>query len=203
VTEYRRKRKRAGRSYSRKRPYSPKLGGGGYSGPRNYSRPHDFRYEREPSSKPPKTETHYEIIERPSTESYRLPAYRPEPDQASMEKTVSRAIEKYLRDEPEQKEAETRPELETPPNLLEVGLEANRLGETSPAVEEKAPEIELTEPAEPLAEMSQETNPLADIGPELYDIPIADLELLLVELDANPLEVRPERNIEAEPVREQ
>jgi len=210
MAEYRRKRKRAGKSYSRKRPYMPSLGGGGYGGPRNYLRTHDFRYEREPTPKPTKTETRYEVIERPSTEGYRQPTfYRPEPDQASLEQVVGRTIEKYLRNDSEQKresqsQTETHLDSESPSNLQEVGdLEANRLAETGPATIEKAPEIDLTEPAEPLVEISQEAIPVIDKVAELYELPVKDLELLLVELDANPLEVQPERNIEAEPGREQ
>lgn len=211
MADYKRKRKGVGKSSGRrsysKRPYLPNLGGGGYSGPRNYFRSHDFRYEREPATKLPRTETHYEVIERPSNESYRLPTfYRPEPDQASMEKAVGRAMEKYLRNDSEQREsqAESPFDSETPPDLHDVGLEASRLVETGPAtIEEKAPEIDMTAPAEPLVEISQETNPVIDKSAEVYELPVTDLELLLVELDANPLEVQPEKNIEAEPVREQ
>jgi len=212
MADYKRKRKRGGRSHTKRRPYTPNLGGGGYGGPRNYFRTHDFRYEKEPSAKLPKTETRYEVIERPSTESYRQPTfYRPEPDQTLMEKAVGHAIEKYLRNDSEQKResqyhAETRLDSETPPDLHEVGLEANRLVETGPtAIEEKAPEIDLTERAEPLVEISQEAN-LIDKGAELYDsyeLPVNDLELLLVELDANAFEVLPEKKVEAEPAREQ
>jgi hypothetical protein len=208
MTDYKRKRKRASysgkRSYSRKRPYVPSLGGGGYGGPRNYFRSHDFRYEREPSSKPPKTETRYEVIERPSTEGYRFPAYRPEPDQDLMERAVGRAMEKYLRNDSEQKQepqAETRPELETQPNLQEAGIEANSVTETSLPIEEKAPETDLTQAAEPIVKISRESNAITEKGAELndtYELPVADLELLLIELDANPLEVQQEKNVEAE-----
>lgn len=212
MADYKRKRRGGGksssgrRSYS-KRPYLPNLGGGGYSGPRNYFRTHDFRYEREPSSKPPKTETHYEVIERPSSESYRLPAYRPEPDQALMERAVGKAMEKYLQNDIEQKQesqTEMQPELET--DLQEAGIEPNRTVETSSAIEGKTPEINLTEPAEPLVEISQESNGIIDKGAEPYDtyeLPVTDLELLLIELDANPLEVQPEKNIEPGPAEEQ
>jgi hypothetical protein len=201
VRDYRRKRKRTGKSYSHRRPYLPSLGGGSYGGPRNYFRTHDFRYEREQSAKLPKTETHYEVIERPSTEVYRQPTFY-RPDQTLMEKAVGHAIEKYLRNDIEQKQesqTEIRPELET--DLQAVGIEANRTVETSPAIGEKAPEIDLTEPAEPLAEISQEPNAVIDKGAELhetYELPVADLELLLIELDANPLEVQPEKNVEVE-----
>jgi hypothetical protein len=108
-------------------------------------------------------------------------------------------MEKYLRNDSEQKQepqAETRPELETQPNLQEAGIETNRR-EPSPAIE-KAPEIDLTEP---LAEISQEPTAIIDKGAEpnyTYELPVADLELLLIELDADALEVRPEKNIEAE-----
>jgi hypothetical protein len=205
MADYKRKRNRSGttysgrRSYPKRRPYIPNLGGGGYGGPRNYFRTHDFRYEREPASKPPKTETHYEVIERPSTGSYRFPAYRPEPDQDLMERAVGRAMEKYLRNDSEQKQepqAETGPELETQPNLQEAGIETNRR-EPSPAIE-KTPEIDLTEP---LAEISQEPTAIIEKGAEpnyTYELPLADLELLLIELDANPLEVQQEKNVEVE-----
>jgi hypothetical protein len=208
MADYKRKRNRSGttysgrRSYPKRRPYIPNLGGGGYGGPRNYFRTHDFRYEREPASKPPKTETHYEVIERPSTGSYRFPAYRPEPDQDLMERAVGRAMEKYLRNDSEQKQepqAETGPELETQPNLQEAGIETKRT-EPIPAIE-KASEIDLAEPAEPLLEISQDLNAINEKGvetKEAYELPVADLELLLVELDADALEVRPEKNIEAE-----
>jgi hypothetical protein len=208
MPDYKRRRKRAGasysgrRSYTRKRPYIPSLGGGGYSGPRNYFRAHDFRYEKEPSSKPPKTETHYEVIERPSAESYRLPAYRPEPDQDFIATTVGRAMEKYLRNDSEKfrSQAETRPESETLPDLPEVSNEASLIAETGPAVARRTPEIELTEipvREESPTELAQETNPAIGRS-EVYELPVADLELLLVELDASPLEVRPEKNIDAE-----
>ena len=86
--------------------------------------------------------------------------------------------------------------------MQEVGFETDRFVETGPAtIEEKASDTDLTELAVPLVEVSPEA--IIDKGPEVYDIPVADLELLLVELGASPLEVRPERNIEAEPVREQ
>jgi hypothetical protein len=208
MVEYKRKRKRASysgrRSYTRKRQYIPSLGGGGYSGPRNYFRTHDFRYEREPASKPPKTETHHEIIERPSTEGYRFPAYRPEPDQTTIEKTVGRAVEKYLRNDIEQKQEsrpDTGPKLETQPALQEEGIEANFVTETSLPIEEKAPENDLTQAAEPVVEISRESNAIIDKGAELndtYELPVADLELLLIELDANPLEVQQEKNVEVE-----
>ena len=207
MADYKRRRKRGGRSDTKRRPYTPSRGGGGYGGSRNYFRTHDFRYEKESDAKLPKTETRYEVIERPSTESYRQPRfYRAEPDQALMEKAVGRAMEKYLRNDSEQKqEPETHLDSETPPNLPEIGLESNRFVETGPAtIEEKTFEIDGTDLAEPLVEISQEAIiDKVDKGPELYDIPVADLELLLVELDANPLEVRPERNMEAEPARQQ
>ena len=207
MADYKRKRKRGGRSYTKRRPYIPNLGGGGYGGPRNYFRTHDFRYEKESSAKLPKTETRYEVIERPSTESYRQPTfYRPEPDQALMEKAAGQAVEKYLRNDSEQKresqsQVETR--METPVDSQQIDTEAKALQTGLAAIEEKAPEIDSTEP---LVEISQEASPVNEKVPELYEsyeFPVNDLELLLVELDVNPLEVRLEKNVEAEPVREQ
>jgi hypothetical protein len=87
--------------------------------------------------------------------------------------------------------------------LQEAGLEAKALGTGVVAIEEKAPEIDSTEP---LVETSQEANPVIRKGAELYEsyeLPVNDLELLLVELDASPFEVQPEKNVEAEPERQQ
>jgi hypothetical protein len=215
VADYKRRRKRSGKSYSARRPYvprlrakygGPRLGGGGYSGPRNYIRTHDFRYEREPTPKLPKTETRYEVIERPSTESYPQPAlYRPELEQASVEKAVGQAMERYLRNDSERSpEVEGRTETQ---QELDVG--ANPLVEATTG-EAKAPEIGATEPVEvdrlSPAEGPQETNAPIEPTPdplESYELPITDLELLLIELDANPLEVQPEKNIEPGPAEEQ
>jgi hypothetical protein len=215
MADYRRKRKRSVKSYTARRPYvprlgdeygGPRLGGGGYSGPRNYMRTHDFRYEREPSSRPPKTETRYEVVERPSTESYRQPTlYRPELDQASVEKAVGQAVERYLRNDSEQKEES--PQVEHVETKQELDMD-NSLTETVTA-EAKAPEIGSTEAVEVdplLSAEPQETDALIEPTPdslESYEIPITDLELLLIELDANPLEVRPEKNIEPRPAEEQ
>jgi hypothetical protein len=216
VPEYRRRRKRSGKSYSARRPYvrrlvgdkygGPRLGGGGY-GPRNYIRTHDFRYEREQPSRPPKTETRYEVVERPSTESYRQPTFhRPELDQASMEKAVGQAMERYLRNESE-RSPQTEKKAEAQQDL-DVGT--NPLAEIV-TTEAETREIDATEPIEvdPLSsvEVPQETDepmiePNAD-PLESYELPIGDLELLLIELDANPLEVQPERNIEPGPAEEQ
>jgi hypothetical protein len=168
-------------------------------------RTHDFRYEREPSSRPPKTETRYEVVERPSTESYRQPAlYRPELDQASVEKAVGQSVERYLRNDSERPpQAEGRTETEQ-----DLNVEANPTAETATA-EAIVSEIDAGEPVEldrlPSAEASQETNASIEPTPdplESYELPIADLELLLVELDANPLEVQPEKNIEPGPAEE-
>jgi hypothetical protein len=121
-----------------------------------------------------------------------------------MERAVGRAMEKYLRNDSEQKQepqAETRPELETQPNLQEAGIEANSVTETSLPIEEKAPETDLTQAAEPIVKISRESNAITEKGAELndtYELPVADLELLLIELDANPLEVQQEKNVEAE-----
>jgi hypothetical protein len=169
-------------------------------------RTHDFRYEREPSSRPPKTETRYEVIERPSTESYPQPTFhRPELDQASLEKAVGQAIERYLRNESEQSpQAERRTETEQA-----LYVEANPAAETATA-EARVSVLDATEPIEvnrlSPVEASQENNAAVEPTPdplESYELPIADLELLLIELDANPLEVQPEKNIEPGPAEEQ
>ena len=47
---------------------------------------------------------------------------------------------------------------------------------------------------------------MIELTPELHEsceLPIDDLELLLVELDAYPFELQPEKNVEAEPGRQQ
>jgi hypothetical protein len=214
VADYKRRRKRSGKSYTARGPYvqrlkdkygGPRLGGGGYSGQRNYIRAHDFKYEREPTSKLPKTETRYEVIERPSTESYPPTLYRPELEQASVEKAVGQAMERYLRNDSERSpQVEGRTETQ---QELDVG--ANPLVEGTTG-EAKAPEIDATRPVEvdrlSPTEGPQETNVPIEPTPdplESYEIPITDLELLLVELDANPLEARPEKNIEPRPAEEQ
>jgi hypothetical protein len=59
----------------------------------------------------------------------------------------------------------------------------------------------MTEAAQPIMEISQESNAIIDKCAEPYDtyeLPVADLELLLVELDANPMEVQQEKNVEIE-----
>jgi hypothetical protein len=121
-----------------------------------------------------------------------------------MEKAVERAIGKYLRNDSEQKQ-ESRPDagpkLETQPPLQKEGIEANSVTETSLPIEEKAPENDLTEAAEPIVEISREPNAIIDKAAELndtYELPVADLELLLIELDAEPLEVQQQKNVEVE-----
>lgn len=126
-----------------------------------------------------------------------------------MEKAVGQVMERYLRNDSERKKSspqveghtnsETQQELDVGANpLVEIG---------SVKVDEKMPEIDLSKPlveVDPLlsTEMSQETSAsIIELTPELhesYELPVTDLELLLVELDANPFEVQPEKNIEAE-----
>lgn len=174
-------------------------------------RTHDFKYEREPTSKPAKTETRYEGIERPPAESYRQPAlYRPELDPALMEKAVGQVMERYLRNDSERKEPSPQVEGHTNSETQqELDMAANALVETGPiTVDAKIPDIDMSEKlveADPLlsTEFSQKTSAsMIEPAPELhesYELPVRDLELLLVELDANPFEVQPEKNIEAEP----
>jgi hypothetical protein len=85
--------------------------------------------------------------------------------------------------------------------LQEEGIEANSAAESNLPIEEKAPETDLTQAAEPIVEISRESNAILDEGAEpndTYELPVADLELLLIELDANPLEVQQEKNVEVE-----
>jgi hypothetical protein len=203
MSEYRRKRKRAERTYARRRPWLSRVGGQGRSAgysPRNYFRHHDFKYEREPETKPPKLETHY-AIERP-IDTYRPPAfYQPELNQTSVEKIVEHAIEKYRPNDSERGTLEDvgqnrrNPESE---NLPEINIESST--ETGPVTpEENAAGVALDVSAQP--ELPQEFNAITDqtLEPsETMELPIADLELLLVELDTNPLELRPEINVEAQ-----
>lgn len=174
-------------------------GGGAYVGQRNYHRSHDFRSEREPETKPPKVETHY-TSERP-TESYRQPTfYRPELDQAALEKVVGQTIEKYRNEREKELDSQAYVRSETTPDSHDVEkpleeMDSTRLGITT------GNEHELPVQADPLVEISQGTDMNIDKGLERFepiDLPVADLELLLVELEANPLELRPEKNIEAE-----
>lgn len=118
-------------------------------------------------------------------------------------------MERYLRNDSERKE----PSLQVEGHInsetqQELDVGANPLVETGPVtVEAKIPDIELSEKlveADPVlsTEISQETSTsMIELTPELresYELPVKDLELLLVELDANPFEVHPEKNIEAE-----
>jgi len=216
VAQDRRKRKRSGTRYGaarskanyKRRTYIPSLargGGGSYGGPKNYYRHHDFKYEKEPELKPPKVETHY-AIERP-IESYRLPPYRPEFDQTSVEKIIGQTIERYHHNDLELEELEDNDqtqrhtETENPLNLQRMNVEANSSEEkglgTSPEIASEAHPDMLAQP-ESLLEFSQEANATSPEPFESYELPIADLELLLIELDANPLEVQPENRVEAE-----
>jgi hypothetical protein len=133
---------------------------------------------------------------------------RPEPDQASIEKVVGQAMERYLRNDSERKEPSPQVERRTNSETQQVDIGAHPLAETGPVtVEEKIPEIDMNEKlveVDPLSstEVSQETSAsMIEVTPELhesYELPVKDLELLLVELDANPFEVQPEKNIEAD-----
>jgi hypothetical protein len=123
-----------------------------------------------------------------------------------VEKAVEHAIERYLRNDWEQKQSspEADERIET---KQELDM-ANTFAETD-TTEAKAPEIDATQPVEvdPLlsAEAPEETDASIEPTPdplESYELLVADLELLLVELEANPLEVQPERNIEPGPAEE-
>jgi hypothetical protein len=152
-------------------------------------------------------ETHY-TIERP-TESYRQPAfYRPELDQVALEKVVGETIEKYRHDDFEREKLEndnqTRryPENEIPLDVRENNADAKSV-EAGLDTQEIQSEVNLegTPQLEPLPQV----DPLVET-PELYEsyeLPVADLELLLIELDANPLEMRPEKSVEPEGAVEQ
>ena len=176
-------------------------------GPRSYFRSHDFKYEREREPKPPKVETHY-AIERP-TESYRQPAfYRPELDQVPLEKVVGETIERYRHDDLERGKLEndnqTRryPENEVPLDVRKNNAEAKSV---EPSLDKQEIPSEVNLEGAPQLEPLPQVDPLVE-SPELYEsyeLPVADLELLLIELNANPLEVQPEKNVEAEGVVEQ
>jgi hypothetical protein len=139
--------------------------------------------------------------------------YRPELDQASVERVVGQAMERYLRNDSERKEPSPQVEGHNHETQRELDVRANPLAETGPVtVEAKIPEIDVSEPhveADHLSstEVSQETiASMIELTPELhesYELPINDLELLLVELDAYPFELQPEKNVEAEPGRQQ
>lgn len=211
MTDYRRKKK-SGKQYAggrianyRKRPYTARLGtfggGGSYVGPRNYYRHHDFKYEKETDAKPPKVETHY-TIERP-IESYRLPAYRPELDQTAVENIVGQAVEKYRRKDLEHEKLEAQHnESESSISLQENNVESkpSDQGLTARDVPFEA-NLDVSAQPESVSEVRQEAEMALDRSPEPYEsseLPIADLELLLIELDANPLETQPEKIVEAE-----
>lgn len=227
MADYRRKRKYAGRQYNsgrrtsnyRRRPYTPKLsrlgGGGAYRGSGGYHRNQEFRYEREPELKPPKVETHY-TIERP-IESYRFPTYRAELDQTAVERIVGQTVDMYRRDNREGERLETNDqtkshtETETPAevgrNVEQNVVEEKPLEDIGLATSQlSAPQIELGSSLqpEPLSETLHEANSMQQPESfESYELPIADLELLLIELDANPLEAQPEKIVEPEGAAEQ
>ena len=215
MTDYRRTKK-SGKQHGSKiadykrRPYTPRpsslSGGGSYGGPKNYYRHHDFKYEKEPELKPPKVETHY-AIERP-IESYRPPPYRPELDQTSVEKIIGQTIDRYHRNETEgeglETDNETKHQTDTPAEIPEI----KSAGEISQQTSEITPELDLGISAQPesLSEVGTGLDATIDNTPDPFEsieLPIADLELLLIELDANPLEAQPEKIVEAEGAVEQ
>jgi len=91
---------------------------------------------------------------------------------------------------------------------LDVG--ADPRAETD-SVDEKIPEIDPSEVPVELdsllsPEVSQEISASIEQTPQPidpYELPVTDLELLLIELDANPFEVQPEKAIQVEQGAEQ
>jgi hypothetical protein len=112
-------------------------------------------------------------------------------DQAAVEKIIGQTIDRYDRNEPERERLETNHEtehqIETPVDIPEINS-----AEIGQVTSEIPPQIDL--------EVEQGLNAAIE-SPESFEsleLPIADLELLLIELDANPLEAQPEKIVEAE-----
>jgi hypothetical protein len=115
---------------------------------------------------------------------------------------VHENVQKYFENEPEQS-AETTPVDEIEPNAFGAETESAVLMPELPTTEDVESTLELFEGAELVLEKPTENEIEASIenGPELYEsyeLPVKDLELLLVELDANPLETQIEVNQELE-----
>jgi len=170
-------------------------GSGGSYRPRSVGRTHDFKYEREPQLKAPKEiETHYlrekEIPEAPAN------PYRPGVNVDQIGKTVSEKIQKYLADQTERQSETTDYEVHS--NMLGAETESDFVIPELPsaAIEGMDDKLDLTvEAVEPITENPVEDpiEPSLQSGPELYEsgeLPVRELELLLAELDATPLETK-------------
>ncbi len=164
-------------------PHIPRIGGSSGRS-KNYFRNHDFKYDREIPIRPPEVETSYVREEKPSYE--RNVAFRSFPLES---KFIPNAIDEKVQTKPETSQEETKLAADVESPIVEPDLETHE----SP--------FDVTIEAEPSS--FSEIPPDIVVGPELYEayeLPIKDLELLLVELDANPLqtEVRPEKKLETE-----
>jgi hypothetical protein len=190
VTHYSGKKRRSkNRQYRppRQAIYVPKIPrvGGSYGRSKNYFRQHDFKYEREPPIKPPRVETSY--VREEKTPLVRTAA----PQSLRLESQfVPEITSEKLQTNHETSADEARITAEAEPQIAEPGLVTY--------VTESV--FDVTVEAEPSA--FSEIPPDIAVGPELYEsyeLPAKDLELLLAELDADPLqaEVQPEK-VEAE-----
>lgn len=152
--------------------------------------------------KPPREiETHF-VREENSPERYSdlyPPVTEHEIDRAFYEN-----LQKYLESKQEQPAEKTHVANEIEPKTLAEETESVELQEplsTEPATHDLENPVEVRVEAEPAA--FSEIPPDMKVGPELYeayDLPAKDLELLLFELDANPLqpEIPQEKKLEAE-----
>ena len=174
------------------------MSGGGSYRPRSYGRQHDFKYEREPQPKPPKeVETHY-LKEENTPDPPRIP-FRPEVAPVQVGRIVNENLQKYFEKEPEQTAENDKTDYGIEADTLDLGWDVIP-NEFSTPIREMENIFELTvEQPEPMLERSLEPSiePSIENGPELYksyELPVNDLELLLAELDANPLETNLELN---------
>jgi hypothetical protein len=114
---------------------------------------------------------------------------------------IEQTMERYNRKDVEQNkeplDQQARDQIETSANLLTERVEP--VVDTEKATIEETPDIDLNAQAEPELVQDQAANEitLAENPLELNSIlqsdeVVRDLELLLLELEGNPLEVRPE-----------
>ena len=135
--------------------------------------------------------------------------YRPETSPEEIGGIVNDSLKRYFENEPELPLEKTKTDYEIERDALGTETESNvMMAEISPATatEEIESMFELTVgAAEPMLEHSTETKlePTIERGPELYEsyeLPVNDLELLLAELEGDPLETSIEVNQEVEKI---
>ena len=121
-----------------------------------------------------------------------------------MEKIIGQTIDRYHRKEPQREgletDNETKHQTDTPAEIPEI----KSAGEISQQTSGITPELGISAQPESLSEVGTGLDATIDNTPKLFEsveLPIADLELLLIELD--PLDGQPEKIVEAEGAVEQ